>query len=136
MQCPNKPRTRLSGWILVFSTVLLLAHTSLAQDNSLTGQSDPADNPPGRVARISYLKGNVSFLRAGLDQWSQAALNFPVTTGDRLYTDSDSRAELEIGSLTVRIWERTDLTVTNLTDRSAQFGLQQGTLRVSVYNMP
>src|SRR5437016_10890996 len=94
-------------------------------------ENTDGDNPPSRVARISYLKGNVSFLRAGLDQWSQAALNFPVTTGDRLYTDSDSRAELEIGSLTVRIWERADLTVTNLTDRSAQFGLQQGTLRVS-----
>jgi hypothetical protein len=36
------------------------------------------DNPPARVGRISYLKGDVSFLRADLDQWSQATINFPV----------------------------------------------------------
>ncbi|HZP62416.1 MAG TPA: DUF6600 domain-containing protein [Terriglobales bacterium] len=113
-----------------------MAEFSLAQDNLSPGQSNATDNPPGRVARISYLKGSVSFLRAGLDQWSQAAINFPVTTGDRLYTDDNSRAELQVGFLTVRIWERTDLTVTNLSDRIAQFGLQQGTLRVSVYSMP
>jgi hypothetical protein len=45
------------------------------------------DNPPARVARISYLKGRVSFQPAGQDQWSEATVNFTVTTGDRLYTD-------------------------------------------------
>ena len=53
------------------------------------------DHPPGRVARISSLNGNVSFLPAGQDQWSQATLNFVVTTGDRIYTDKDAKAELD-----------------------------------------
>ena len=99
-------------------------------------ENTDGDNPPSRVARISALKGNVSFLRAGLDQWSQAALNFPATTGDRIYTDKGARAELQVGPYTVRLWERTDLTVTNLTDHIFQLGLEQGSLRVTVRKLP
>ncbi len=117
--------------MLALITELLPAQ---AQSNADQG-SESADNPPSRVARISYLKGNVSFLRAGVDQWSQAALNFPATTGDRIYTDHGARAELEIGPYTVRLWESTDLTLTNLTDHIFQLGLQQGTIRLSVYEL-
>jgi len=40
-----------------------------------------------------------SFLPSGQDQWSEATLNFTVTTGDRIYTDKDARAELQVGVL-------------------------------------
>lgn len=93
------------------------------------------DNPPARAARISYLKGRVSFQPAGQDQWSEATLNFTVTTGDRLYTDKGGRAELEVGPYTVRLAEQTDLIVTNLNDQIMQLGLEQGTLRLSVYEL-
>ena len=93
------------------------------------------DNPPARAARISYLKGKVSFQPAGQDQWSEATLNFTVTTGDRLYTDKGARAELEVGPYTVRLAEQTDLIVTNLNDQVMQLGLEQGILRLSVYEL-
>jgi hypothetical protein len=93
------------------------------------------DNPPARVARISYLKGRVSFQPAGQDQWSEATINFTVTTGDRLYTDKGARAELEVGPYSVRLAERTDLIVTNLNDEIMQLGLEQGTIRLSVYEL-
>jgi hypothetical protein len=105
------------------------------QEQALPGDSS-SDSPPARAARVSYLRGNVSFLRAGLDQWTQAAPNFPVITGDRIYTDKDSRAEIEVGPYTVRMSDRTDLTVTNLNDQTVQLGLEQGSLRVSVYQLP
>jgi len=75
-------------------------------------------------------------LRAGLDQWSEAALNFPATTGDRIYTDHGARAELEVGPYAVRLSDATDLTITNLNDQIMQLGLEQGTLRLSVYQLP
>src|SRR3977135_4104473 len=81
------------------------------------------ENPPARVARISYLKGRVSFQPAGQDVWSEATRNFTVTTGDRLYTDKDARAELEVGPYTIRLWQQTDLIVTNLNDQLMQLGL-------------
>ena len=93
------------------------------------------DNPPARAARISYLKGKVSFQPARQDQWSEATLNFTVTTGDRLYTDKGARAEFEVGPYTVRLAEQTDLIVTNLNDQIMQLGLEQGTLRLSVYEL-
>jgi hypothetical protein len=117
--------------------ILVFGGLTFAQENSLA-QNNPTDhdNPPSRVARISFLKGKVSFLRESVDQWSEAALNFPVTTGDRLYTDKDGRTELEVGFCTARLDDKTDLTVTNLNDQITQLGLEQGTLRVSVHQLP
>jgi len=106
-----------------------------AQEQAPPGNSS-ANNPPARAGRISFLKGKVSFLRAGLDQWSEAALNFTVTTGDRMYTDRDSWAELETGPYTVRLSNNTDLTVTNLNDQIMQLGLEQGVLRLRIYQLP
>ncbi len=122
-----KYRQQIAGRISVCLMCMILAALSLAQENTA------ADNPRARVARISYLKGKVSFLPAGQDQWSEATRNFVVTTGDRLYADKEARAELEVGPYTVRLWEATDLTVTNLNDHIMQLGLEQGTIRVSVY---
>jgi hypothetical protein len=112
-------------------TVILL--TALSMSTPLLAQQE---NPPARAARISYLKGKVSFQPAGQDVWSEATRNFTVTTGDRLYTDQGARAELEVGPYTVRLSEQTDLIVTNLNDQLMQLGIEQGTVRVSVYELP
>ena len=100
----------------------------------LTAQEANTD-PPGRTARLSYTEGAVSFEPAGENDWSQATLNYPLTTGDRLWTDNDARAELETGNVAIRMSAQTDLTTTNLTDQLIQLGLAQGTLRVRVYDM-
>jgi hypothetical protein len=132
---PNKTNIlRLCG--LAVAVLLAVIGSAAGQESGTDAKNSGADNPPARVARLSYLKGSVSFLRAGVDQWSDAALNYPVTTGDRIYTDSGARAELQVGNYTIRISERTDLIVTNLNDQLLQLGLQQGTLRVSVYRLP
>jgi hypothetical protein len=137
LQYHAKSRWRFSAWFFCLGVLLLLLESLPArQSQSNTDQQNPAaDNPPARVARISYMKGNVSFLRAGVDQWSRAALNFPATTGDRIYTDHGARAELQIGPYTVRLSESTDLTLTSLTDQIMQLGLQQGVIRLSVYQL-
>ena len=127
---------------LRFVIFLLLAGTSFGEGNlppapeNLPAQANASsEGPPARVARISFLQGTVSFLRAGLDQWSQAALNFPVTTADRIYTDKSARVELEAGPYAVRLSDSSDLTVTNLSDQIIQLGLGQGTLRVTVQEL-
>jgi len=111
--------------LLVVATSLLLTTPSFAD----------GDDPPGRVARLSQITGSVSFEPAGEDQWSQASLNYPLTTGDRVYTDRDGRAELETGNIAIRISSSTDLTAANMSDQLLQLGLAQGTLRVRVYEM-
>ena len=110
----------------IFLAAAVVAAPLFAQDSEV--------NPPGRVARLSVIEGKVSLQVAGSDQWSEAARNYPLTTGDRLYTDRGGRAELQVGPYAVRLSEATDLTVANLTDQLMQLGLGQGTIRVSVYS--
>lgn len=93
-------------------------------------------DPPGRVARLSIVQGKVSFQPSGETDWSEASVNRPVTTGDRLYTDQGARAELEVGPFAAHISEGTDITLANLTDQLMQLGVGQGTVRVTVYKMP
>lgn len=105
----------------------LLAAPLLGQDQG---------NPPGRAARLSYKSGNVTLQPNGETDWSQVDLNYTVTTGDRLYTDQGARAELEVGSSSVRMSEATDLTMANLNDQLMQLGIGQGGVRVSVFELP
>ena len=121
--------------MILLPVVLLLLSAATRAVSPVSRVAD-ADDPPARVARISYLKGSVSLQVSGDTGWSEATLNYPVTTGDRLYTDQDSRAELQVGRFAVRFSESTDLTLTNLTDDLMQLGLTQGTIRVSVYELP
>jgi len=93
-------------------------------------------DPPARVARLSYAQGNISLQPAGEDQWTKASTNYTVTTGDRLYTDQYCRAELEVGRIAIRMSETTDLTVTNLNDQLMQIGVGQGSVRVTVFDLP
>ncbi len=111
--------------------LMTLAGPAAAQG---TGATDTA-GPPTRVARISYLAGNVSFEAAGDTGWSLATRNYPMTSGDRVYVDRGGRAELQVGAEAVRLDETADLTVTNLTDQFLQLGLTQGTIRLTVYKL-
>ncbi|MEO6596346.1 MAG: FecR domain-containing protein, partial [Planctomycetota bacterium] len=81
---------------------------------------------------MAYLSGTVSFSPAGQPDWVRAAINRPLTTGDRLWTDANSRAELQIGGAAIRMGPSTSLVLLNLDDRIAQVQLSQGTLRVRV----
>src|SRR5437870_10131594 len=82
--------------MILLPVVLLLLSAATPATSPVSRVAD-ADDPPARVARISYLKGSVSLQVSGDTGWSEATLNYPVTTGDRLYTDQDSRAELQVG---------------------------------------
>ncbi|HPG94677.1 MAG TPA: hypothetical protein PLR28_09005 [Dokdonella sp.] len=116
----KRQSARPSHWL--FSSFVLLfafAGTALA-------------DPPSRVARLSYVGGDVSMQAAGLDEWSEARINRPLITGDGLYTDRASRVEMEIGAATLRLDERTSFRVLNLDDDQAQVELTSGTLNLTV----
>ncbi len=91
---------------------------------------DQGADPPGRVARLSYTQGSVSFQVSGDNDWVQADPNRPLTTGDNLWADRDSRGELHIGSTAIRLSSETGISLLNLDDRTAQIQLAQGTIEV------
>ena len=84
-------------------------------------QSYPAD-PPARVARLADLQGQVWVYRPDVGDWVSAVRNTPLTTGDHLATDPGARAEVQVGSTTVRLDGGTEVDVQLLDDR--RFSLQ------------
>src|SRR6266404_6971108 len=90
------------------------------------------DDPPGRVARLNYIQGSISFQPGGETDWVQANPNRPLTEGDNLWADRNSRGELHIGSSSIRIASETGITFLNLNDRTIQIQLAEGSMNVSV----
>jgi hypothetical protein len=93
------------------------------------------DDPPTRVARLSHMDGTVSFEPAGTEDWVTAVVNRPMTTGDKLWADHDSRAELHLGSASIRLGANTGFSFLNLDDRTVQLQLTEGTLRIRVQRL-
>ena len=106
--------------------------TFLALAAVLVGSVAAAADPPTRVARIGFVSGSVSFRPATVDEWAVATMNYPLTTGDEIWTAVTGRVELQLPLSTVRLAANTSFTIVNLDDRVGQFRLAQGTLSVSV----
>ncbi|HVZ20444.1 MAG TPA: DUF6600 domain-containing protein, partial [Vicinamibacterales bacterium] len=98
----------------------------------VAGSSFADEDPPDRVARLSYLRGDVSFQPSGDDDWVEANLNRPLGTGDKLYTDRESRVEMEVGAATLRLDSQSSFDILNLDDNVAQTELTGGTLSLTV----
>ncbi len=90
------------------------------------------DDPPGRVARLQYMSGSVSVQPRGTEDWVAGTLNRPLTTSDNIWTDKDSRAELNVGGAVLRMNAESSLTLTNISDNTVQVELHQGTLNLRV----
>jgi hypothetical protein len=94
-------------------------------------QSDVGD-PPTRVARISYLDGSVSLQPGGAGDWGAAARNRPMTVGDKIWTDKDSRAELQTGVVSIHLGSMTALSFLNLDQTITQMRLAEGSINFRV----
>ena len=111
----------------------LLRAIALAASVALAAFSGWANaDPPSRVARLGYMSGAVSFSPAGENDWVQARVNRPLTSGDRLWADARGRAEIQIGGAVIRMHADTGLSILNLDDGIAQLQLTQGRLNVRV----
>ncbi len=116
-------------WI---GALLTLAVATTAVPRNAAAQDQQGDDPPSRVARLGFMEGSVSFDPAGQQDWVEATPNRPMTTGDKLWADKDSRAELQLGSASIRLSANTGMSFLNLDDRTAQIQLTSGTLNVRV----
>jgi hypothetical protein len=122
--------------LLTLLTLLLLfalTHSSIAAfgqavDAAEAVADDVEDEAPvPRVARLSFVQGDVSFLRAGVNEWAAAVENLPLLAGDQIYAGQGARAELQLGRGNyIRLSESTALTITELLDTSAQFEVTEG----------
>src|SRR5271156_6043004 len=107
---------------ITLATIILPTRTH-AQDQ---------DDPPNRVARLGYLQGSVSFQPAGETDWVGAVPNRPMSTGDQLWTDENSRAEVQLGSAVIRLAPFTGFSFLNLDDQTVQIQLTSGAINITV----
>jgi len=114
----------------LFILPLFVATLFAALPNSAAAQ----DDPPGRVARLNFVQGSVSYQVSGDQNWVQADPNRPLTTGDNLWADKDSRGEVHIGSTAIRLSSETGISFLTLDDRTVQLQLAQGTIEVHLRN--
>jgi hypothetical protein len=122
----KKHPLKFLGLLCVVLAVAILVPPRAAADE---------DDPPGRVARLSYSHGEVSFNPAGTDDWVSAVVNRPITSGDKLWTDTGARAELHIGSAAIRLSSNTGFSFLNLTDNISQIRLTEGTISIRVRSL-
>ncbi|WP_233171827.1 DUF6600 domain-containing protein [Dyella sp. ASV21] len=123
------------GWRWL-AAALMIGVSCLLQAQAQSAPDDQgAGDPPSRAARLSYRTGDVGLLPAGEKDWGDASLNRPLTTGDRLSTGENARAELEIGGGTLRMADDSDFGFLTLNDHLTQVELTKGTLNLSVRDL-
>ena len=85
-------------------------------------------DPPTRAGRLSDIEGSVSFQPGGEGDWIEAVRNRPLTVGDNLWVDRDSRAEIQIGSTSIRLGPETSVTFLDLGNNVTQLRLSLGSM--------
>ncbi len=118
---------------LMGSLVIAAAGLSLALPASAQPRADV--DPPGRVARLSELNGQVWLYSPDSAEWVSASRNRPLTSGDRLATDPGARAELQVGSTLLRLSASTELEVVQLDDDTISLQLHGGSISARVRNL-
>ncbi len=113
-------RVTIALWAIVTMATGGFALTARAQQ--------PDTDPPARVARLSELYGQVWIYSPDSGEWVGAVRNQPLTSGDRIATESGARAELQIGSTSLRIDSISELELVEIGDERAALALQEGSV--------
>lgn len=118
---------------------LAAAHYARAQEPVIERQAaaaatdpQPVVDPPGRVARLSLMDGEVSLAPAGTEEWAYGVLNRPITSGDRLWVGTDGRAELQVGTASVHLDRSSGFEFIELDDDVMQMSLTEGVATIRV----
>ncbi len=114
--------------VVTAAAVAPLASAQAANETAY--DTSNAIDPPGRVGRLSDVIGQVWMFSPGSGEWVAAVRNRPLTSGDRLTTDAGARAELRIGSTTLRLDAGSELEVLQLDDNRMALQLHSGSTAV------
>jgi len=132
----NRHKARLWPFCALLIVIAIpLSFGAWAQDDNGDQPQDQTPDPPSRVARLGFAQGSVSFQPGGEGDWVDAVPNRPLTSGDNLWTDRDSRAELHVGSTAIRLGSETSITFLDLDDHNLQLRVAQGTTMVRMKHM-
>lgn len=129
-----EPQRYASRPLRLLTLAALALCAALLGSVAMAQAADENADPPGRVGRISYLSGPVQLHDASTGAGEDAKLNWPIASGMRLMTGPVGRAEVQIGSLTVRIDDDSQVEFTRVDDEAIQINALRGTLALHVSN--
>lgn len=131
MTFESRRRARAGSVQMLFILVAWLAAVGIAFAQP-TPVGQPDEDPPSRVARLATVEGRVWFYSPDAGEWLAAVRNQPLTNGDRLATDDGARAEIEVGSTTLRLGAGAELEVLAIDDDQLALALHGGSLAARV----
>ena len=112
---------------------ILAAAAGLATSNPSSAQNASGDLP-GRVGRLAQITGTVSFHTSDESQWEAARLNYPITSGNSLWTEPQAHAAVDVGGSRIYLDSSTELDVGTLNEQSFVASLPQGAVFVRLAN--
>jgi len=125
---------------IIWMTATLAAIPALAQDappppqdsTAQTEEAQPDPNQPG-VARVSFIRGDVSVQRGDTGDWVAVTQNTPLSAGDRISTGQNARAELQLDYANIlRMSGNATAKIANLDRSQIQIQVGQGLVTYSV----
>jgi hypothetical protein len=126
-----KPAAAVSPARWALRTLQSLVTLTLAM-LAMAAASPAWADPPGRVGRISDTEGTVWLYEDDEAEWVQARRNRPLTEGDRISVESGGRAEVQIGSATLRLDGATDVEFAQLDDARVRVFVHGGSAALRV----
>ncbi|HET7528023.1 MAG TPA: DUF6600 domain-containing protein [Burkholderiaceae bacterium] len=118
--------TGLARGSVAWLAALMVALTAIA------APALAADDPPGRVGRVTDSQGQSWFFDTEGGEWVNLERNRPLTSGDRVAVDGAARLELRIGSTAVRLSGGSELEIIRLDDDRIDLFLHSGSAAVRV----
>ena len=112
------------------TTMKLLAGFVGASLVTCTVFAQTQNDPPGRVGRLAFVEGTVSFHDDEDNGWTKAVINTPLTTGDALWTEPNSRSEVSLAGTRIRMDGSTELDLSQIDDNQVRLQLAQGRVDV------
>ncbi|MCB8874845.1 DUF6600 domain-containing protein [Acidisoma silvae] len=91
-----------------------------------------AGDPPARVGWLSNLSGAVSFHSASQNAWATATQNYPVATGDAVWTQPQAQASVMIDSSRIALAGGTELTAQEIDQSTITAALSQGEIFLNI----
>ena len=92
-------------------------------------------DPPGRVGRLAFTEGTVSFHDDQQTGWSPAVINTPLTSGDAIWTEPNARSELSIAGTRVRMDNGTQLDMLALDDSQTRLQIDRGRIDIRTFTV-
>ncbi|HTI00525.1 MAG TPA: DUF6600 domain-containing protein [Acidisoma sp.] len=115
------------------------AHAQTAAPPAPPGADAPqpvdAGDPPARVGWLSNLSGAVSFHSASQDQWTTATQNYPIATGDAVWTQPQAQASIMVDASRIALNGGTELTAQEIDQTTMTAVLSQGEVFLNLVAM-